>query len=113
MRGNVSGDFAIASASDMPSTTKSWTSRHLADAAGLDDSLQRITSARLNGTPAASKLESRRVKFSSALPETFCELNLNEKFPSAGTLPFFAAPFFEADSARLTGRRPRVSICRK
>ena len=45
--------------------TASCTSFHLAAAAGLEASLQRITSARLSGTPAASKLESSRVKFSS------------------------------------------------
>ena len=57
----------MASASDMPSTTWSWISFHFAWAAGVEASLYRITSARLNGTPAASKLESRRVKFSSVL----------------------------------------------
>jgi hypothetical protein len=49
----------------MPSTTRSWTSFHFAPAAGVEDSLVRITRARLNGTPAASRLESSRVKFSS------------------------------------------------
>jgi hypothetical protein len=51
--------LAIASASDAPSTTLSWISFHWRWAAGLEASLWRMTSARLSGTPAASKLESR------------------------------------------------------
>ena len=46
---------------------------HLAAANGLEASLQRMTSARLNGTPAASKLESSRVKFSSIRGVTFLD----------------------------------------
>jgi hypothetical protein len=38
---------------------------HLAAAVGLDDSLHRMTNARLNGTPAASRLESSRVNVSN------------------------------------------------
>ena len=38
-RGKTSGDFAIASASDMPSTTRSWTSFHFSWATGVDASL--------------------------------------------------------------------------
>ena len=36
----------------------------------------RITSARLNGTPAASRLDSSRVKFSSSFAETFLRAEL-------------------------------------
>src|SRR5580700_10925823 len=110
MRGKVSGDLAMASASDMPSTTISRTSFHLAATVGEEASLQRITNARLSGTPAASRLDNKRVKFSSALGETFLDSNLKEKFPGK------AAPFFEAAAAfsdRFTGRKPSVSICRR
>src|SRR5580692_8009804 len=106
MRGNVSGDLAIASASDIPSTTMSRTPFHLAATTGDLASLQRITSARLSGTPAASKLESNRVKFSSALGETFLDSNLKEKFPGN------AAALFEVSAAfsdKFTGRKPSVS----
>src|ERR1051326_8937538 len=61
----------MASASGMASITKSFTSFHLAAAAGAEASRHNMTSARLKGTPAASKLESRRVKFSSIRAETF------------------------------------------
>src|SRR5438270_5173136 len=64
----------MALASGMPSMTRSWTCFHLAAAAGAEASLQRMTKARLNGTPAASKLESRRVKFSSMRAETLVAL---------------------------------------
>src|ERR1043165_7246468 len=61
----------MASARDMPSMTRSWTCFHFSAATGEEASLQRITRARLSGTPAASKLESKRVKFSSILGDTF------------------------------------------
>src|SRR5438067_13863066 len=70
----------------MPSITRLWTSFHLAAATGAEASLQRMTNARLKGTPAASKLDSRRVKFSSIRAETFLDPpsdNLN-----AGGNPF-------------------------
>ena len=51
---------------------------------GLEASLQRMTSARLNGTPAASKLDRSRVKFSSVRGETFLDPKL--KF-SPGAAP--------------------------
>jgi hypothetical protein len=54
---------------------------HFAAAAGVEASEYRMTSARLNDTPAASKLESRRVKFSNALAETRWDWNLNEISP--------------------------------
>src|SRR4029078_11542933 len=116
-RGKVSGDLAMASARDMPSMTRSCTCFHFSAATGEDASLQRITSARLSGTPAASRLESKRVKFSNSFEETFCEPNLKKNLSPAGALPFLAGtflgapflaePFFaEARSERLTGRRP-------
>src|SRR5665213_3672765 len=101
----------------MPSTTRSWTFFHCARAAGAAVSLERITSARLNGTPAASRLERSRVKFSSSLVETFFDSNLKERLPDEflSAAPFFAAAdldldFAAAASARLIGRRPSVSI---
>src|SRR5580704_11868397 len=106
MRGNVSGDCAIASANDIPSTTLSRTSLHFAETAGVEASLARITSARLNGTPAASRLESSRVKFSSALGEIFLDSNLKEKFPGIAEPFLAAAPAAPAFSARFTGRKP-------
>src|SRR2546427_12029331 len=78
-RGKTSGDLPIASASDIPSTTRSWISFHFALAAGVEASLYRITNARLNGTPAAKRLESSRVKFSSARPEIFSDFFPSER----------------------------------
>ena len=49
----------------MPSMTRSWISFHFSLATGTVASRWRMTRARLNGTPAASRLDSRRVKFSS------------------------------------------------
>src|ERR1039458_6385166 len=97
----------------MPSITRSWISFHFALAAGLEASLWRITSARLNGTPAASRLDSSRVKFSSSRPDTLADRLRNDKRASdagsAKPVPFSAAAF----SARLTGRRPSPAICAK
>ena len=56
----------MALANDMPSTTRPWISCHFEAATGEDASLPRMVNARLNGTPAASRLESSRVKFSSS-----------------------------------------------
>ena len=61
----------MALARVMPSTTRSWISRHLALATGVEASLQRMTRARLRGTPAARRLARRRVKFSRARAVTF------------------------------------------
>src|ERR1039458_6283889 len=97
----------------MPSTTESWISFHLACAVGLEASLCRITSARLSGTSAASRLDNRRVKFSSSLADTLVARLRNDNAASeagkAKPLLFPAAAF----SARLTGRRPSPAICAK
>src|ERR1022692_1718125 len=70
-----------------------------------------MTSARLSGTPAASKLESNRVKFSSAFAETFFASNLKDMFPGdLGVEPFLGLE--EAFSDKFTGRKPSVSIWR-
>src|SRR5437660_1172727 len=99
----------MASASDIPSITESWISRHFALATGLEDSLYKITSARLRGTPAASKLESNRVKFSSARPEIFAGFLKNEIDPKdSGSNEVSSFP--DAFSARLTGRSPNPAI---
>ena len=96
-------------------------------AAAEAPSLIRITSARLSGTPAASRLDNRRVKFSSIRPEILFGLpgeNLRQGKVFAGWsavsgtafrgLPlsstFFAFPL--RPSVRLIGRKPRPSICR-
>src|SRR2546427_11866597 len=105
-RGKTSGDLPIASASDIPSTTRSWISFHFALAAGVEASLYRITNARLKGTPAASRLESKRVKFSNARPEIFSVLfpkAILAKASGRREPSFDPAPTF---SERLTGRRP-------
>ena len=74
-----------------------------------------MTSARLNGTPAASRLDSSRVKFSRSLAETFSPLNRSGMFPKspkpAGKLKPGAVPA-TVFSKRLTGRRPSTSIWR-
>ena len=54
-RGKTSGDLAIASASGMPSITRSWISFHFAAATGVEASEYRITSARLNDTPGGQQ----------------------------------------------------------
>src|SRR5262245_11889097 len=82
----------MASARDMPSMTRSWISFHLAAAAGADASLQRITRARLKGTPAARRLESKRVKFSSIRPEILVDDPTEIWKGEAGRAP--AAPEF-------------------
>src|SRR2546427_3099062 len=64
----------MASASDIPSITRSWTCFHFAAATGAEASLHKMTRARLSGTPAANRLESNRVKFSSIRAETLFEL---------------------------------------
>jgi len=97
----------------MPSITKSWISFHFALAAGEEDSLWRITSARLSGTPAANRLDSSRVKFSSSRLETLADRlrNDNEASAAGSAKPVPAtAPAF---SERLTGRRPCPAICAK
>src|SRR5436309_9019637 len=118
----------MASASGIPSITRSWTSFHFAAAAGAEASLQRITNARLSGTPAASRLESRRVKFSSIRAETLLALpkeSLNGDDDEGAALLLsadsfgngfaagLAGPFPALRSARRIGRRPRPSIWRK
>src|SRR6266481_4415914 len=82
--------------------TRSCTCFHFAAAAGAEASLQRITSARLSGTPAASRLESRRVKFSSIRAETLLE----PPKESLGLAPFAfsAAASFTVGFAGLFGR---------
>ena len=77
----MSEDRAIALASDMPSTTNPWISRHLAEATGDEASLPRMVSARLNGTPAAKRLESNRVKFSNSAPLTLAAPNEKPGMP--------------------------------
>src|SRR5277367_2703627 len=64
--------------------------------------------ARLSGTPAASRLESSRVKFSSIFAETLPEPKL-----MAGTAAPAEPDLPEDFSERLIGLRPRCSICRK
>src|SRR5437867_9845124 len=108
----------MASASGIPSITRSWTSFHFAAAAGAEASLQRITNARLSGTPAASRLESRRVKFSSIRADTLLALpkeSLNDDDEGAALLlsadsfgngfaAGLAAPFPPLRSSRRMGR---------
>jgi len=104
---NVSGDFASRS----PATCvhhEIVDLFHFAFAAGAEASLCKITSARLNGTPAASKLDSNRVKFSSSFAETFLDAKSKVIFPNddGAAEPFFPAELF---SDKFTGRRPSVS----
>ena len=79
-----------------------------------------MTSARLNGTPAASRLERSRVKFSSIRAETFLDprFKFSPAPAPAGALPSLAALFGAAIlgaalSERLIGLSPFSSICRK
>src|SRR5947208_10224480 len=110
----------------MPSITRSWTCFHFAAATGADASLHKITNARLSGTPAANRLDNKRVKFSSIRAETLLELpsvSLAERgdFVSldsagGGAGSFFGAllpaPLGPLFSASRMGRNPRASMWR-
>ena len=70
----------------------------------MEASLCKITSARLSGTPAASKLESNRVKFSRSLAETFSAVRYY------GDVVTLLAPGPEIDWNVPRGRNQRVSF---